>query len=105
MVSNSVVVSSQSQSHGGAECAEFAGWAMSHKGKASEVTYNPEDGPSAYSNPTAYNRMMAYTEVGRQVYGEQSDPTAQPLDDTVIMRAGGGKKHAWPVPHRPRHCR
>jgi hypothetical protein len=65
MISNSVVVSSQSQSHGGAECAEFAGWAMSHKGKASEVTYNPEDWPSAYSNPTAYyNRMMAYIHRG-----------------------------------------
>ena len=70
-------------------------WALSHKGKASaaETTYNPEDPPAAYSNPSIHDRIKAYTESGRQVHGPEWDPTTAPLDGEVIMRVGGGKKH------------
>ena len=51
------------------------GWALAHKGKASEVTYNPDDPPSAYSN------------------GPDWDPSAHDLDGELIMKVGGGKKH------------
>ena len=33
------------------------GWALAHKGKVSEVTYNPDDPPSAYSNPAVHARI------------------------------------------------
>ena len=50
------------------------GWALAHKGKASEVTYNPDDPPSAYSN------------------GPDWDPSAHDLDGE-LMKVGAGKKH------------
>ena len=35
---------------------------MAHKGKVkSDVTYNPEDSPEAYNNPTVHNRLSEYT--------------------------------------------
>jgi hypothetical protein len=35
---------------------------MAHKGKAtSDVTYNPDDGPEAYTNPVIYSRLHDYT--------------------------------------------
>lgn len=83
----------QSQAHDGVECPEFVGWAMAHKSKASEATYDPNDPPSSYSNPSVYSRINAYTEVGKQLYGPEWDPSAHPLDAEVIMRAGGGRKH------------
>ncbi|RLM75667.1 uncharacterized protein C2845_PM15G02750 [Panicum miliaceum] len=82
-----------SQAHGGAECPEFVGWALAHKGKASKVTYNLDNPPSASSNPSVYTRINAYTEAGRQVHGPEWDPSAHPLDGEIIMRVGGGKKH------------
>ena len=66
---------------------------MAHKGKASETTYDPNDPPSAYNNPSVYSRISAYTEVGKEVHGPEWDPSAHPLDGEVIMRAGGGRKH------------
>jgi hypothetical protein len=37
-------------------------YAMAHKGKVtSDVTYNPDDGPKAYSNPAVYSRLSKYT--------------------------------------------
>ncbi|RLN08823.1 uncharacterized protein C2845_PM11G25730 [Panicum miliaceum] len=79
--------------HGSAECPEFVGWALAHKGKASEVTYNPDDPPSVYNNPSVYTRINAYTEARRQVHGPECDPSTHPLDGEIIMRVGGGKKH------------
>ena len=69
------------------------GWALAHKGKASEVTYNPDDPPSAYSNPSVYAHINMYTEAGRQVHGPDWDPSAHDLDGELIMKVGGGKKH------------
>jgi len=69
------------------------GWALAHKGKASEVTYNPKDPSLAYSNPSVHACINMYTEAGRQVHGPDWDPSAHDLDGEVIMRVGGGKKH------------
>ena len=69
------------------------GWALAHKGKASEVTYNPDDPPSAYSNPSVHTRINMYKKAGRQVHGPDWDPSAHDLDGELIMKVGGGKKH------------
>jgi hypothetical protein len=43
------------------------GWILSHEGKAtaSEATYNPDDPPKAYSNPSIHSHINAYMETGR----------------------------------------
>ena len=70
------------------------GWAMARKGKAtSNVTYNHDDPPSAYSNPSVNGRIQAYIEMGRQIHGPDWDLKTQPLDGEAIIRVGGGKKH------------
>ena len=67
---------------------------MAHKGKAtSDVDYNPEDPPSAYSNVTVHSRLNEYTSMTRAVHGEEYNPSTEDLDGEVIMRVGGGKKH------------
>jgi hypothetical protein len=67
---------------------------MAHKGKAtSDVNYNPEDGPEAYSNATTHNRLSEYISMAREVHSPDYDPTTKDLDGEVIMRVGGGKKH------------
>ena len=49
---------------------------MSHKGKAmSVVSYNPEDPPEAYINPSVHTRISEYTSVARSVHGPQYDPS------------------------------
>ena len=95
IICNQVILSSQSNTHGGAPCNEFMGWALSHKGKASAslTTYNPDDPPEAYSNPSIHSRINVYTETGRQVHGPAWDPSRASLDEEVIMRVGQGKKN------------
>ena len=67
---------------------------MAHKGKAtSDVTYNPQDPPEAYSNATVHSRLSEYNLMASQVHGLVFDPTTQPIDVEIVMRAGGGKKH------------
>ena len=67
---------------------------MSHKGKAtSDVNYNPEDGPEAYSNASVHSRLSDYTSMAREVHGPEFDPSTEDLDGEVVMRVGGGKKH------------
>ena len=67
---------------------------MSHKGKATlDIRYNLEDGAVAYNNPSAYSRLSAYSEMAKEVHGPEYDPAAHDLEDEVVMRAGGGKKH------------
>ena len=84
----------QSAAHGGQPCNEFMGFALAHKGKAtSDIQYDPADPPQAYSNASVHSRLSAYTEVGKELYGPDFDPTAQSIDGEVVMRAGGGKKH------------
>jgi hypothetical protein len=67
---------------------------MAHKGKAtSDVTYNLDDGPMAYSNPAVYNRLSEYTVMAQEVHGPDYDPRTEDIDEDVLMRAGGGKRH------------
>jgi hypothetical protein len=69
-------------------------YAMAHKGKAtSDVSYNPDDPPEAYTNPTAYDRISEYTSAARSIHGNDYNPSSQDLDAEVVMRIGGGKKH------------
>ncbi|TVU13163.1 hypothetical protein EJB05_40695, partial [Eragrostis curvula] len=83
-----------SAAHGGQPCGQFMAFALAHKGKAeSEVSFNPEDPPSAYSNATVHSRISQYTAAARQVHGEDWDPSTHDLDGELVMRVGGGKKH------------
>ena len=67
---------------------------MAHKGKAmSDVIYNPEDGPEAYSNPTVYSRLSEYTTMAQEVHGLDYDPRTEDINGDVLMRVGGGKRH------------
>ena len=95
IICNQLALCSQSNSHGGAECSPFMGWALSHKGKAtsSEATFNLEDPPEAYTDPSIQGRISSYTDMGKQIHGPEWDPSRAPLDGEVIMRVGQGKKH------------
>ena len=85
---------SQSASHGGAPCSQVNAWAMAHKGKAtSAVDFNPEDPPSAYSNPSIQSRLTEYTTAAKAVHGPEYDPSTQDFEGDLVMRVGGGKKH------------
>ena len=72
-------------------------YALAHKDKATapEVTYNPANGPEAYTNASVHNKLSEYTSVAREHHGEDFDPTTQPLDTNLLMRMGGGKQHGW----------
>jgi hypothetical protein len=67
---------------------------MAHKGKAtSDVTYNPDDEPEAYTNPVVYSRLHDYTAMAQEVHGPDYDPSTEPIDPYVLMRVGGGEGH------------
>ena len=67
---------------------------MSHKGRAtSDVTFNPKDPPSAYSNQSVHSLLSDYTSMAREVNGPDFDPYTAPIGAEVVMRVGGGKKH------------
>ena len=69
-------------------------YAFAHKGKTTtDVTYNLEDPPAAYSNESVHSRLDGYTSMARKVHGLEYDLSAHDLDGEVVMRAGGGKKH------------
>jgi hypothetical protein len=69
---------------------------MAHKGKAtSDVTYNTDDGPKAYSNPTVYSHLSEYTAMAQEVDGPDYDPRTEDIHGDVLMRVGGGKRHGW----------
>jgi hypothetical protein len=53
---------------------------MAHKGRAMfDVTFNPDDPPEAYTNPTIQPRIAKYTTVARQVRRPDFDPVREPL--------------------------
>ena len=61
---------------------------MAHKGKAtSDVDYNPEDGSEAYNNATVHSRLSEYNSMAIEVHGPEFDPSTQPIDEEIIMRA------------------
>jgi hypothetical protein len=67
---------------------------MAHKGKAtSDVTYNSDDGPEAYNNPTVYNHLHDYTAIAQKVHGPEYDPRTKQINPDVLMRVEGGKRH------------
>ena len=67
---------------------------MSHKGKAtSAVSYNPEDPPEAYTNPSVHTRISEYTSAARSIHGPEYDPSTEDFDAEIVMRVGGGKKY------------
>jgi hypothetical protein len=70
-------------------------YALAHKGKAMapEVTYNPANGPEAYTNASVHGKLSEYTSAARQRHREDFDPATQPLDIDLLMRLGGGKQH------------
>ena len=69
-------------------------YALAHKGNVtSDVAYNPEGLPSAYSNESIHSRLDGYTSMARVVHGPEYDPSAHNLDGEVVIRVEGGKKH------------
>jgi hypothetical protein len=50
---------------------------MAHKGKAtSDVSYNSDDPPEAYTNLTVYTRINEYTSAVRTFHGDDYDPSS-----------------------------
>jgi hypothetical protein len=86
---------SQSAAHGGQPVGQLAAFALAHMGKAkSDIVYNPDAGPEAYTNSSIHTRLTAYTEAARTVHGPSYDPrTEENLDPEIVMRVGEGKKH------------
>jgi hypothetical protein len=70
-------------------------YALAHKGKATapEVTYNPVDGPKAYTSASVHSKLSEYTSAAHECHGEDFDLATQPLDIDLLMRLGGGKQH------------
>jgi hypothetical protein len=68
---------------------------LAHKGQetASETTYNSDDPPEVYNNPSIHSRFTTYEETGRQIHGPEWDPILASFDEETVMRIGGGKKH------------
>jgi hypothetical protein len=63
---------------------------MTHKGKAtSDVTYNPDDGPVAYSNPAVYSCLHEYTVVAQEVHALDYDLRTKDIDGDVLMSRDG----------------
>ncbi|GJN03217.1 hypothetical protein PR202_ga20635 [Eleusine coracana subsp. coracana] len=85
----------QSVSHDGRPCTQFVAFAIAYKGKATapDVQYNTEAPPTAYSNSSVHTRLTEYTSMGRDIHGPEWDPITHDLDEEVVMRVGGGKKH------------
>jgi hypothetical protein len=69
---------------------------LAHKGKAtaSETTYNPDDPPEAYNNPSIHSRFTTYAETGRQIHEPEWDPIRASFDGETVMRIGGGRSTA-----------
>jgi hypothetical protein len=67
---------------------------MAHKGKATpDVTYNPDDGPKACSNPTVYSCLSEYTAMTQEIHGLDYDLSTKDIGGDVLMRVEGGKSH------------
>jgi hypothetical protein len=55
----------------------FIAYAMTHKGKTtSDVSYNPDDPPEAYTNPTVYDRINEYRSATRSIHGNDYNPSS-----------------------------
>jgi hypothetical protein len=69
---------------------------MAHKGKeTSDVTYNPDDGPKAYSNHVVYRRLSEYTAMAQEVHGSDYDLRTRTW--TKCPHEGRRRQEAWAV--------
>ena len=94
IISNHFAFLPQSSSHDGQPCSQFKAWVRSKKGKATtNIDFNSEDPPEAYIDPSIHSHVSEYTAMARQVHGPQFDPSTQDLDEEIVMRVGGDKKH------------
>jgi hypothetical protein len=60
----------------------------------SNIEYNPDVVPEAYTNSSVHTRLSSYTEASRLVHGPDYDPrTEERLDPERVLRIGQGKKH------------
>ena len=86
---------SQSAAHGGQLIGQLMAYALAHMGPArSNIEYNPDAGPEAYTNSSVHTRLTSYMEAARSVHGPNYDPrTKERLDPELVMRVGEGKKH------------
>jgi hypothetical protein len=74
--------------------SEFGAWAMSHMGRvSSDVSFNPDAPPEAYTDPTVHTKVRDYTEAVRTLHGSDYDLSSESLHTEVIVRLGLGKKH------------
>jgi hypothetical protein len=93
IICNRIAVFTQSASHDGQPCSQFKAWVLAHKGKAtSDVDYNPDDPPSAYTNPAVHSRVSDYNSMAKQVYGPEYDPSTHDLDGEIVTMVGHRKK-------------
>ena len=96
MIPNHMLLSfSQEAAHGGQPIGQLTTYALAHMGPAkSNIEYNPDAGPEAYTNSSVHTRLSSYTEASRLVHGSDYDPrTEERLDPELVMRIGQGKKH------------
>jgi hypothetical protein len=85
---------SQSTSHGGQSLSTFMAYGLARKGKAtSNVTFNPDDPPESYSNPSVHTRVSSYASEARSVHTPNWDPSTDNIDGEMVMRLAQGKKH------------
>jgi hypothetical protein len=84
----------QSQAHENHPCSKLQAYGIAHKGKGkADVTFNVDDLPEAYSNPTIQSRITRYVTMAREVRGPDFDPVTEPLDGESIVRSGEGRMH------------
>ena len=59
-------------------------YALAHKGKAtaSEVTYNPADGPEAYTSASVHSKLSEYTSAAHERHGRTSIRPPSPWTQT-----------------------
>jgi hypothetical protein len=89
-----IVVFLQSQAHENQPCSELQAYGIAHKGKGkADVTFNVDDPPEAYSNPTIQSRITRYVTTAREVRGPDFDPVKEPLDGESVVRSGEGRMH------------
>ena len=81
---------SQEAAHGGQPIGQLTAYALAHMGPAkSNIEYNPDTGPEAYTNSSVHTRLTSYTEVARSVHRPAYDPrTEERLDPEIVMRVG-----------------
>ena len=96
MISNHMLLSfSQSAVHGGHPIGQLMAYALAHMGPTrSNIEYNPDVGPEAYTNSNVHTHLTSYTEAARSVHGPAYDPrTEERLCPEIVMWVGEGKKH------------